>query len=100
MNKFLESLNITFRRDPSNFRPRINKLNSVKVFNYRVCLNSFSSFSSSVFLACSCMRGIRVVEKVKKNFGFFAKMPVICILFVLDLIHQIDIVQYIKFITL
>jgi hypothetical protein len=31
MNKFLESLSITFRRDPTNFRPRINKLNSVKV---------------------------------------------------------------------
>lgn len=30
MNKFLESLEITFRRDPNNFRPRINKLNSVK----------------------------------------------------------------------
>lgn len=30
MNKFLELLNITFRRDPNNFRPRINKLNSVK----------------------------------------------------------------------
>lgn len=30
MNKFLKSLNITFRRDPSNFRPRINKMNSVK----------------------------------------------------------------------
>jgi ATP-binding cassette, sub-family E, member 1 len=28
MNKFLESLEITFRRDPTNFRPRINKLNS------------------------------------------------------------------------
>lgn len=30
MNKFLSSLEITFRRDPNNFRPRINKLNSVK----------------------------------------------------------------------
>lgn len=30
MNKFLEHLQITFRRDPTNFRPRINKLNSVK----------------------------------------------------------------------
>ncbi|KAF8771219.1 ATP-binding cassette sub-family E member 1-like [Argiope bruennichi] len=30
MNKFLELLNITFRRDPNNYRPRINKLNSVK----------------------------------------------------------------------
>merc|ERR1739838_12858 len=30
MNKFLGQLMITFRRDPNNFRPRINKLNSVK----------------------------------------------------------------------
>lgn len=30
MNKFLGMLQITFRRDPNNFRPRINKLNSVK----------------------------------------------------------------------
>ena len=30
MNKFLESMDITFRRDPGNFRPRINKLNSIK----------------------------------------------------------------------
>ncbi|GAA5820673.1 hypothetical protein JCM3770_004961 [Rhodotorula araucariae] len=28
MNKFLKSLEITFRRDPTNFRPRINKLGS------------------------------------------------------------------------
>ncbi|RHZ21138.1 hypothetical protein DYB37_001561 [Aphanomyces astaci] len=30
MNMFLKQLEITFRRDPTNFRPRINKLNSVK----------------------------------------------------------------------
>jgi len=30
MNKFLQSLEITFRRDPANFLPRVNKLNSVK----------------------------------------------------------------------
>ena len=30
MNKFLNKLNITFRRDPTNWRPRINKLDSVK----------------------------------------------------------------------
>ncbi|KAL6043837.1 ABC transporter E member 2 [Balamuthia mandrillaris] len=30
MNKFLENLDITFRRDPTNYRPRINKLDSVK----------------------------------------------------------------------
>jgi ATP-binding cassette subfamily E protein 1 len=30
MNKFLKMMDITFRRDPTNFRPRINKLNSQK----------------------------------------------------------------------
>jgi len=30
MNRFLKDLDITFRRDPSNYRPRINKLNSIK----------------------------------------------------------------------
>ncbi|KAL8145972.1 ABC transporter E family member 2 [Apium graveolens] len=30
MNLFLSQLDITFRRDPTNFRPRINKLNSAK----------------------------------------------------------------------
>jgi hypothetical protein len=30
MNHFLASLEVTFRRDPTNFRPRVNKLNSVK----------------------------------------------------------------------
>jgi ATP-binding cassette subfamily E protein 1 len=30
MNKFLSQLEITFRRDPNNYRPRINKMNSLK----------------------------------------------------------------------
>jgi ATP-binding cassette subfamily E protein 1 len=30
MNKFLKMMNISFRRDPQNYRPRINKLGSVK----------------------------------------------------------------------
>ena len=30
MNQFLKSLEVTFRRDPTNFRPRINKLGSQK----------------------------------------------------------------------
>ena len=30
MNQFLNNLEITFRRDPSNYRPRINKMNSTK----------------------------------------------------------------------
>jgi ATP-binding cassette subfamily E protein 1 len=28
MNQFLKQLSVTFRRDPTNFRPRINKKNS------------------------------------------------------------------------
>jgi len=30
MNRFLQMMDITFRRDPTNWRPRINKMNSVK----------------------------------------------------------------------
>ncbi|KZT60961.1 P-loop containing nucleoside triphosphate hydrolase protein [Calocera cornea HHB12733] len=30
MNQFLASLEITFRRDPTNYRPRVNKFDSVK----------------------------------------------------------------------
>lgn len=41
MNTFLRQLNITFRRDPFNFRPRINKLNSNKDRNQKVSQNFF-----------------------------------------------------------
>jgi hypothetical protein len=30
MNAFLASLEITFRRDPTNYRPRVNKKHSIK----------------------------------------------------------------------
>ena len=30
MNQFLRQMEITFRRDPTNYRPRINKMLSVK----------------------------------------------------------------------
>lgn len=36
MNTFLKSLDITFRRDPTNFRPRINKMNSQKDHEQKV----------------------------------------------------------------
>lgn len=36
MNRFLQLLGITFRRDPNNFRPRINKSNSVKVSTFHI----------------------------------------------------------------
>ncbi|KAJ3288172.1 Fe-S cluster-binding ribosome biosynthesis protein [Rhizoclosmatium sp. JEL0117] len=41
MNKFLEMLEITFRRDPTNFRPRINKLDSVKDKEQKLSGNFF-----------------------------------------------------------
>lgn len=41
MNKFLASLEITFRRDPTNYRPRVNKLNSVKDKEQKVSGNYF-----------------------------------------------------------
>lgn len=41
MNKFLESLKITFRRDPTNFRPRINKDNSIKDREQKLSGNYF-----------------------------------------------------------
>ncbi|KAF8474468.1 P-loop containing nucleoside triphosphate hydrolase protein [Russula ochroleuca] len=41
MNRFLQSLEITFRRDPTNFRPRVNKLNSVKDKEQKVSGNYF-----------------------------------------------------------
>jgi len=41
MNKFLESLEITFRRDPSNFRPRINKMASVQDREQKAAGNYF-----------------------------------------------------------
>lgn len=41
MNKFLQQLDITFRRDPTNYRPRINKLNSVKDVEQKTSGNYF-----------------------------------------------------------
>lgn len=41
MNKFLEQLKVTFRRDPNNFRPRINKMNSIKDCEQKLSGNFF-----------------------------------------------------------
>lgn len=48
MNRFLSLLEITFRRDPNNFRPRINKLNSIKV-NINL-LNTLASISDIIII--------------------------------------------------
>ena len=41
MNRFLSLLNVTFRRDPTNYRPRINKLNSQKDAEQKASGNYF-----------------------------------------------------------
>lgn len=41
MNQFLSQLRITFRRDPSNYRPRINKADSVKDREQKAAGNFF-----------------------------------------------------------
>ena len=41
MNTFLKSLNITFRRDPTNFRPRINQMGSQKDSEQKATGNYF-----------------------------------------------------------
>jgi len=41
MNKFLALMGITFRRDPTNFRPRINKLESQKDKEQKLSGNHF-----------------------------------------------------------
>jgi ATP-binding cassette, sub-family E, member 1 len=46
MNTFLELLRITFRRDPTNFRPRINKADSIKDREQKLSGNYFFMDSS------------------------------------------------------
>jgi len=41
MNQFLKALEVTFRRDPENYRPRINKLESVKDVEQKSAGNYF-----------------------------------------------------------
>lgn len=50
MNMFLNNLSITFRRDPTNYRPRINKLDSVKDREQKV-----SALPSYAMRPCACM---------------------------------------------
>lgn len=47
MNKFLASLEITFRRDPTNYRPRVNKRNSIKDREQKAAGNYFFLEESS-----------------------------------------------------
>lgn len=53
MNRFLELLAITFRRDPNNFRPRINKNNSVKVCKRKKRFSMIINFNILIFIYSS-----------------------------------------------
>ncbi len=49
-NKFLKSLDVTFRRDPNSFRPRINKLGSQLDQEQKLAGNYVSS--SALGMSC------------------------------------------------
>jgi len=72
MNTFLKMLNITFRRDPSNYRPRINKLDSVKDNEQKKGGNYFymddDALSSPISEANAgaSIEKVETVEKVEK----------------------------------
>jgi len=61
MNRFLKLMDITFRRDPTNFRPRINKVNSQKDQEQKLAGNYF------------LMESIEKEEEEEKNDGTKAK---------------------------
>ena len=63
MNKFLASLEITFRRDPTNFRPRVNKLNSVKDKEQKGGFDSLLFFIIGVGI-CALVDVLRVLTIV------------------------------------
>jgi ATP-binding cassette, sub-family E, member 1 len=50
MNRFLKMMDITFRRDPNNYRPRINKHNSVKDCEQKKAGNYFLMEESTAAL--------------------------------------------------
>lgn len=49
-NTFLKNLDVTFRRDPTNFRPRINKLNSQLDHEQKLSGNYVSLKSPAAFV--------------------------------------------------
>lgn len=58
MNRFLKLLGITFRRDPNNFRPRINKNQSVKVR-----INIANMYKFSIYFSCKLLQKIYYIYK-------------------------------------
>uniref|UniRef100_A0A6I8RFS4 ATP binding cassette subfamily E member 1 n=1 Tax=Xenopus tropicalis TaxID=8364 RepID=A0A6I8RFS4_XENTR len=75
MNKFLSQLEITFRRDPNNYRPRINKMNSIKVRKLHVCIILIHLLPNTAEKLLWCSSRLLVQQKrvVLTAFFFFKK---------------------------
>lgn len=62
MNKFLQMLDISFRRDSENYRPRINKQSSVKVGTVRrscgctIALSYCATVAASAGVVCQLLQ--------------------------------------------
>lgn len=61
MNKFLKNLDITFRRDPTNYRPRINKYASTKDQEQKLAGSFYYLVRKR---AAGCVRGARSVASL------------------------------------
>lgn len=60
MNRFLKHLSITFRRDPNNYRPRINKMDSQKDREQKASGNYF--FMEDWFTWCDCCNKAKRIQ--------------------------------------
>ena len=70
MNRFLASLEITFRRDPTNFRPRVNKANSIKDREQKGPLSLKSCFffgHSDFFCSIYSLRKLFLLRRLKET---------------------------------
>ncbi len=65
MNTFLKMLNITFRRDPTNYRPRINKLDSVKDTEQKKGGNYFYMDEDSVTAPVTAANAAATIKEKK-----------------------------------
>lgn len=75
MNTFLHNLDITFRRDPTNFRPRINKFDSLKDKEQKASGNYFfidvwvKTSSTQLLKASYAWRPSKAANQQKTNPG-------------------------------
>ncbi|KAL0589777.1 hypothetical protein ABG067_002002 [Albugo candida] len=60
MNSFLKQLEITFRRDPTNFRPRINKSQSVKDVEQKSSVSRSQAIMDNMKIEMELVNKVRV----------------------------------------